>query len=29
MGAQPGGGLSIELLLDRQTHEIKQERGMQ
>ena len=27
--AHPGGGLSVELLLDRQTHQIKQERGMQ
>jgi hypothetical protein len=28
-GVAPGGGLSVELLLDRQTHSIKQERGMQ
>jgi hypothetical protein len=28
-GAQPGGGLSVELLLDRRTHGIKQERAMQ
>jgi hypothetical protein len=28
-GTQPGGGLSVELLLDRKTHKIMQERGMQ
>ena len=28
-GVQPGGGLSVELLLDRHTHGIKQERAMQ
>jgi hypothetical protein len=28
-GVQPGGGLSVELLLDRRTHGIKQERAMQ
>ena len=28
-GIQPGAGLSVELLLDRQTHGIKQERGLQ
>ena len=29
VGVQPGGGLSVELLLDRRTHGIKQERAMQ
>jgi hypothetical protein len=28
-GTAPGGGLSVELLLDRKTHEIKKELGMQ
>jgi len=28
-GVKPGGGLSVELLLDRRTHGIKQERAMQ